>query len=117
VIRKVTWLSSEGDVLWENTINWWLTTELRGHQPTGDVFLDAGGAKAALAKIERAPLDRPCVVYFAHHCDAAIRAMDGWEDFVWRTFGEFVALLQRAAADHERLLVGFVFSEPPVSFG
>jgi hypothetical protein len=115
VIWNVTWLSSEGDVMWENTIDWLHTADRRGWPPMSRVFLDAEGAALALAKFERGQVDRECVIGFASQGNGQLCKRNGWDDFVWRTFGEFVALLQRAAADHERLLVGFVFSEPPAA--
>lgn len=115
IIRCITWLCSEGDVLCENCISWHSASKIGGRAPGGCcVRLDATGATEALARIERAPVDRRFVLYCASHCDERFRASPGWDDLVCRTFQDFVTLLRQAATDDGRILAALVFDEPPL---
>jgi hypothetical protein len=112
IIRCITWLSGEGDVLWEDCISWHDAPNIGGRIPRCCcVRLDAAGATEALSRIERAPVDRQFVLYCASYCDEELRATPNWDELVWQTFQEFVSLLSQAAADTKRIIAALVFDE------
>jgi hypothetical protein len=115
VVRKITWLCSEGDVLCEHCMRFHNVADRYTHCPCCCVKLDAKGAAEVLAKLERGKVERDTILYFASHADIARKKTPGWEDFAWRTWQEFLALLQKCVGDNERWFVAMVFAEPPAA--
>jgi hypothetical protein len=115
IIRAITWLCSEGDVLWENCMRFDNVVDRHAPCTCCCVKLDAKGAAEVLAKLTRAKVGRKTILYFASHADIARKNTPGWEEFAWRTYEEFVALLRKATNDKERWFVAMVFDEPPAA--